>query len=109
MKEGSRNMSRMTPSQIKMSRREMLRLMGIGGTFVIAACAAPSSPAAAPAVPAAEQVESQTAGFQLSAPSFNKDAETVLVFLNAGTSQVESMHQTRWVEQWNRANPDIQV
>ena len=102
-------MSRMTPSQIKMSRREMLRLMGIGGTFVIAACAAPSSPAAAPAVPTAEQVESQTAGFQLSAPSFNKDAETVLVFLNAGTSQVESMHQTRWVEQWNRANPDIQV
>src|SRR5690606_31152325 len=32
-----------------------------------------------------------------------------LVFLNAGTSQVESIHQTRWVEQWNSANADIQI
>lgn len=103
-------MYRMTPVQMNLSRREMLRLMGIGSAMVLAACAAPGAPGAAPSAPTqSATVESQTAGFQLSAPAFNKDAETVLVFLNAGTSQVESMHQNRWVDQWNQANADIQV
>lgn len=94
----------------RMSRREILRLMGISTAFVTVACVAPSAPGAAPAAtPAEAEVESQTPGFQVSAPSFDPNAETVLVFLNAGTSQVESMHQNRWVEQWNQANPDVQV
>ena len=95
-----------------MSRREMLRLMGISTAFfAVAACAPSAAPgAAAPAAaPTEGELESQTPGFQVSAPAFNPDAETVLVFLNAGTSQVESLHQNRWVEKWNQANPDVQV
>ena len=95
-----------------MSRREMLRLMGISTAFfAVAACAPSAAPgAAAPAAaPTEAELESQTPGFQVSAPAFNPDAETVLVFLNAGTSQVESLHQNRWVEKWNQANPDVQV
>lgn len=95
---------------IILSRREMLRLMGVSGALVMTSCVAAGAPGAPTAAPTEDaEVESQTPGFQVSAPSFNKDAETVLVFLNAGTSQVESMHQNRWVEQWNKSNPTIQV
>ncbi|MFN8494875.1 MAG: extracellular solute-binding protein [Caldilineaceae bacterium] len=99
---------------IQLSRREMLRWLSMSSAaIVVAACApppAPSSGAGAQAAPTkAAKVESQTPGFQVSPPEFNKNAKTVLVFLNAGTSQVESMHQNRWVDQWNKANADVQI
>jgi ABC-type glycerol-3-phosphate transport system substrate-binding protein len=117
------------------NRRTLLGLVvGAGVTTVLAACSGPSTPAAAPtqapsgATPAATSanaapggaptptaravtdVQSQTGGgFKLSAPPYNANAPVVLVFLNAGTSQVESTHQNKWVAQWNQQNPDIQV
>src|SRR3954469_2819865 len=97
---------------IQLSHREMLRWLGMSSAaLAIAACAPPPAPATgAQAAPTkAAKVESQTPGFQVSPPQFNKNAKTVLVFLNAGTSQVESMHQNRWVDQWNKANSDVQI
>lgn len=76
------------------------------------ATTAPAAQAAAGPTPTARavaNVQSQTGGFKLSAPGYDSKAKTVLVFLNAGTSQVESQHQNKWVDQWNKANPDIQV
>ena len=99
----------------RLTRREMLQWMGMGSaTLFIAACAAPVAQQGAPAAAASptatgSEAQSQTPGFELTAPDFDKNAKTVLVFLNAGTSQVESMHQNKWVDAWNKANPDIQV
>jgi len=81
-------------------------------TTAPAAAAATTAPAAAGAAATATPsggVVSQTAGFKLSAPSFNSSAKTVLTFINTGTSQVESTHQNTLVDQWNKTNPDVQV
>jgi ABC-type glycerol-3-phosphate transport system substrate-binding protein len=76
-----------------------------------AAPAKQESKPAADAKPTAKTdgVQSQTAGFKISAPSFDAKAKAVLVFLNSGTSQTESMHQNKWTEKWNKENPDVQV
>jgi ABC-type glycerol-3-phosphate transport system substrate-binding protein len=121
-----------------MSRRTLITLLaGTGVTGVFVACSSPAAPAAAPtqaaAAPAAAKptvppttapaaqaagptptarsvnVESQTSGFKLSAPAYDANAKVVLTFLNAGTSQVESAHQNKFVQQWNTENADIQV
>jgi len=80
----------------ELSRRRFLQLSAMSaGVAALAACGPAATPAPAKEVAPAEKEAAP-------APA----ARTEIVFLCAGTSEVESKHQRHWTDEFNSTNPD---
>ena len=87
---------------VTLSRRHFLQLSAVAaGAAALASC----GPKAAP-TPAAEK-EAETKAPPTSAPA--AQGKTPVVFLCAGTSEVESKHQKYWTEEFNKATADVEA